>query len=148
MLDSATAALDFDRNVLADHAIENFCKRNECGDEFTVDANEYVSRLHFSSRRGFRNNLTHSQHAGVIWIHGTDQFLRFGGQAKAAQFIEGASLEYSLQCSACDCVIILNQLQCPCDAIQRQEEAACSVIIAAGIQRNYFTLDIDNGRTR
>ena len=51
MHDLPATTLDLDPYGLANHAIKRRRKRDEFGDEFTVDANEDISRLNFSGRR-------------------------------------------------------------------------------------------------
>ena len=96
MLDAAATALDLDRHVPADHAIERSGEWNEFSYELAVDTHEDVSRLEFAVGRRFGNDLRYGEHAGLVRIDGTDQRFRLRSQPKTAQLIVGAALKNRL----------------------------------------------------
>ncbi len=143
---AATLQLDFD--IFADVAVEDRLERHELGNQFAVDANQYIAGRNDLRRRRFRNDVVHGQHAGQIRKHGPCQLLGIGRQSEPTQLVVRLALKSCLQCAARDRLTFLQFLERAVDAIEWQEEAAGGRTVGAGVERDDFAFDIDDRRSR
>ena len=138
------AAIDFDLQRAPDVVVQRRRQRHEFGDQFAVDPQQDVAGLEEVAVAG--DHMLHHQQPGLIRERLPCEGFGFLRQPEAAQLGVGLVHEFALQGAPRHRLAAPHQVERAAHPIQRQEETRRRLGIAARIQRQHASLDVDHRR--